>query len=46
MNTSLIERHWLTNLGKVLLEMVEGQSGFYLGEDDMVRFDDFYVGNQ
>ena len=46
MNTSIGEKHWLTNLGKVLLEMVEGQSGFYLGEDDIVRFDEFYGRSQ
>lgn len=35
-------RHRLENPGKVLLEMVEVQSGSYLGEDDIVRFDDSY----
>jgi mannose-1-phosphate guanylyltransferase/mannose-6-phosphate isomerase len=26
----------------VMLEMIEVQSGSYLGEDDIVRFDDTY----
>jgi mannose-1-phosphate guanylyltransferase/mannose-6-phosphate isomerase len=34
------ERHRLTNPGKVWLEIIEVQSGSYLGEDDIVRFDD------
>jgi mannose-1-phosphate guanylyltransferase/mannose-6-phosphate isomerase len=36
------ERHRLDNPGKVPLEMIEVQSGSYLGEDDIVRFDDVY----
>ncbi len=35
-------RHRLENCGKVALEMIEVQSGSYLGEDDIVRFDDTY----
>jgi mannose-1-phosphate guanylyltransferase/mannose-6-phosphate isomerase len=35
-------RHRLENPGKVPLEMIEVQSGSYLGEDDIVRFDDHY----
>jgi len=35
-------RHRLENPGKVDLEMIEVQSGEYLGEDDIVRFDDIY----
>ncbi len=35
-------RHRLENPGTILLEMVEVQSGTYLGEDDIVRFDDIY----
>lgn len=35
-------RHRLENPGKVQLEMIEVQSGSYLGEDDIVRFDDIY----
>ena len=34
--------HALENPGKIELEMVEVQSGSYLGEDDIVRFDDRY----
>lgn len=34
--------HRLSNPGKVPLELVEVQSGNYLGEDDIVRFDDTY----
>ena len=36
------ERHRLQNPGKTALEMIEVQSGGYLGEDDIVRFDDNY----
>ncbi|MGH8761778.1 MAG: mannose-1-phosphate guanylyltransferase/mannose-6-phosphate isomerase [Nitrosospira sp.] len=35
-------RHRLENPGCVPLEMIEVQSGSYLGEDDIVRFDDAY----
>ena len=35
-------KHRLENPGKFPLEMVEVQSGSYLGEDDIVRFDDIY----
>lgn len=34
--------HRLENTGKIPLEIVEVQSGSYLGEDDIVRFDDVY----
>lgn len=34
--------HRLENPGKVPLEMIEVQSGSYLGEDDIVRFEDHY----
>ena len=34
--------HRLENPGKVPLEMIEVQSGSYLGEDDIVRFQDNY----
>ena len=34
--------HALENPGKVPLEMIEVQSGSYLGEDDIVRFEDVY----
>jgi mannose-1-phosphate guanylyltransferase / mannose-6-phosphate isomerase len=35
-------RHRLENPGKMPLEIIEVQSGTYLGEDDIVRFDDKY----
>jgi mannose-1-phosphate guanylyltransferase/mannose-6-phosphate isomerase len=35
-------KHRLENPGKVALEMIEVQSGSYLGEDDIVRFEDQY----
>ncbi|OAJ51572.1 mannose-1-phosphate guanylyltransferase/mannose-6-phosphate isomerase [Paraburkholderia ginsengiterrae] len=35
-------RHRLENPGKVPLEIIEIQSGTYLGEDDIVRFNDNY----
>ncbi|MFN4279073.1 mannose-1-phosphate guanylyltransferase/mannose-6-phosphate isomerase [Thermosynechococcus sp.] len=34
--------HRLANPGKIPLEMIEVQSGAYLGEDDIVRFEDCY----
>ncbi len=36
------ERHRLENPGRVPLELIEVQSGSYLGEDDIVRFEDLY----
>ncbi|MGI9319336.1 MAG: mannose-1-phosphate guanylyltransferase/mannose-6-phosphate isomerase [bacterium] len=36
------EKHRLKNPGKVPLEIIEVQSGTYLGEDDIVRYDDEY----
>jgi mannose-1-phosphate guanylyltransferase / mannose-6-phosphate isomerase len=36
------EKHRLANPGKVSLEIIEVQSGSYLGEDDIVRFEDVY----
>ena len=36
------EKHSLENPGKVNLELIEVQSGSYLGEDDIVRFEDKY----
>lgn len=35
-------KHRLENPGKIPLELIEVQSGSYLGEDDIVRFDDVY----
>jgi len=34
--------HRLSNPGKMPLELVEVQSGAYVGEDDIVRFEDTY----
>ncbi|WP_334007780.1 mannose-1-phosphate guanylyltransferase/mannose-6-phosphate isomerase [Burkholderia orbicola] len=36
------EMHRLKNPGKIPLELIEVQSGAYLGEDDIVRFEDTY----
>ena len=36
------EVHRLHNPGKMVLEMIEVQSGSYLGEDDIVRLEDIY----
>lgn len=36
------QTHSLENPGKIPLELIEVQSGSYLGEDDIVRFDDVY----
>jgi len=36
------EVHALENPGKLPLELIEVQSGSYLGEDDIIRFDDIY----
>jgi len=35
-------KHRLTNPGTAMLVMIEVQSGSYLGEDDIVRFEDIY----
>lgn len=35
-------KHRLENPGTIALEMIEVQSGSYLGEDDIVRFEDTY----
>jgi mannose-1-phosphate guanylyltransferase/mannose-6-phosphate isomerase len=35
-------RHRLVNPGKLSLELIEIQSGSYLGEDDIQRFEDHY----
>lgn len=37
--------HRLENPGKIPLEIIEVQNGEYLGEDDIVRFDDAYGRN-
>jgi mannose-1-phosphate guanylyltransferase / mannose-6-phosphate isomerase len=36
------QKHRLENPGKVPLELIEVQVGEYVGEDDIVRFDDIY----
>jgi mannose-6-phosphate isomerase-like protein (cupin superfamily) len=35
-------RHRLENPGRIPLHLIEVQTGSYLGEDDIVRFDDIY----
>jgi mannose-1-phosphate guanylyltransferase/mannose-6-phosphate isomerase len=35
-------KHRLENPGSETLELIEVQSGDYLGEDDIVRYDDAY----
>jgi mannose-1-phosphate guanylyltransferase/mannose-6-phosphate isomerase len=35
-------KHRVRNPGKTMLEIIEVQSGSYLGEDDIVRFSDVY----
>ena len=35
-------KHRLSNPGKVPLVLIEVQSGSYVGEDDIVRFEDKY----
>lgn len=35
--------HSLDNPGSVLQELIEVQPGAYLGEDDIVRYDELYV---
>ena len=35
-------KHRIENPGKIMLHMIEVQSGSYLGEDDIVRFEDIY----
>jgi mannose-1-phosphate guanylyltransferase / mannose-6-phosphate isomerase len=36
------EVHRLSNPGNIELEIIEVQSGGYLGEDDIIRFEDHY----
>ena len=36
------KKHRLENKGKIPLELIEVQTGEYLGEDDIVRFSDIY----
>ena len=35
-------KHRLSNPGKIPLTLIEVQSGAYVGEDDIVRFEDVY----
>ena len=35
-------KHRLSNPGKIPLKLIEVQSGSYLGEDDIERFEDNY----
>jgi mannose-1-phosphate guanylyltransferase len=35
-------KHRLTNPGQIPVQLIEVQSGPYLGEDDIVRFEDIY----
>jgi mannose-1-phosphate guanylyltransferase/mannose-6-phosphate isomerase len=42
---SIGEKHRLSNPGNELLEIIEVQSGSYLEEDDIVRFEDIYHRN-
>ncbi|MEE4143981.1 MAG: mannose-1-phosphate guanylyltransferase/mannose-6-phosphate isomerase [Halieaceae bacterium] len=39
-------KHRLSNPGRIPLELIEVQSGAYLGEDDIVRYEDVYRRNQ
>ncbi|MBQ0790550.1 MAG: mannose-1-phosphate guanylyltransferase/mannose-6-phosphate isomerase, partial [Cycloclasticus sp.] len=38
--------HSLENPGKVVVELIEVQSGSYLGEDDITRYEDLYGRHQ
>jgi mannose-1-phosphate guanylyltransferase/mannose-6-phosphate isomerase len=37
------EKHRLINSGNLILEVIEVQNGQYLGEDDIVRYEDDYI---
>ena len=39
-------RHRLENPGKIDLELIEVQTGSYLGEDDIIRYEDVYARGQ
>lgn len=39
------EKHRLENPGKVQMVLIEVQTGSYLGEDDIVRYEDIYARN-
>ena len=40
------KKHRLENEGVIALELIEVQNGSYLGEDDIIRFDDVYGRNK
>ena len=40
--TPLGVKHRLVNPGSIPLEIIKIQSGSYLGEDDIIRFEDVY----
>ncbi len=40
------EKHRLSNPGKVGLVLIEVQTGSYLGDDDIIRYDDVYARGQ
>ena len=37
------KKHRLENPGKVQMILIEVQTGIYLGEDDIVRYEDNYL---
>ncbi|MCL2819387.1 MAG: mannose-1-phosphate guanylyltransferase/mannose-6-phosphate isomerase [Oscillospiraceae bacterium] len=37
------EKHRLVNSGNIMLEVIEVQNGQYLGEDDIVRYEDDFI---
>jgi mannose-6-phosphate isomerase-like protein (cupin superfamily) len=37
------EKHRMENPGKVPMVLIEVQTGSYLGEDDIVRYEDVYA---
>jgi mannose-6-phosphate isomerase-like protein (cupin superfamily) len=39
------KRHRLANPGKIPAFLIEVQSGAYLGEDDIIRYEDIYQRN-
>ncbi len=38
--------HRMENPGKVPMELIEVQTGSYLGEDDIIRYEDVYARGQ
>jgi mannose-1-phosphate guanylyltransferase/mannose-6-phosphate isomerase len=39
-------KHRMENPGKVAMELIEVQTGAYLGEDDITRYEDVYARDQ